>query len=232
MRLTFSIKQLAKRQRQSNDWGGASGPRERGVKPVSQRDSSNSVKHFTYLHINWLKRKYTRQTLAHSRRVLSVSTWRNGRNTKGRKGPASLFWPSRSLARSVSPSPSSSAEAFPLWQFLTLQMRMIVFLLISELWSDSLIEFRLSWCVDNISAHTPSSAHTHTRTGIQSTGEECGKGGKPSGHLLRSLFESYQKRGNQSWANDEGKYIHWEKKNVLNNLYFIIFDLFFYFISF
>lgn len=79
MRLTFSIKQPAKRQQQ-NYWecGGSRGMEE----SVSHRDSSNSVKHFTYLHINWLKRKYmpARQTLAHSRTLLSVSTWQR---TKG-----------------------------------------------------------------------------------------------------------------------------------------------------
>lgn len=77
-----------------------------GGKSVSQRDSSNSVKHFTYLHINWLKRKYTPDTRTQSQsfECVNMAKWQ-----KGRKGPGLLLaafalspshshvWPSPSL---------------------------------------------------------------------------------------------------------------------------------------
>lgn len=59
-----------------------------GGKSVSQRDSSNSVKHFTYLHINWLKRKYTpgTRTQSQSFECVNMAKWQ-----KGRKGPGLLL---------------------------------------------------------------------------------------------------------------------------------------------
>lgn len=82
MRLTFSIKQLPKGQ------GGGVG---------AGLGSSNSVKHFTYLHINWLKRKYIQgnQAQSHPYRCTHIHTYvcmyvllvHVCQRSKGRKGP-------------------------------------------------------------------------------------------------------------------------------------------------
>jgi len=55
------------------------------------RGSSNSLKHFTYLHINWLKRKYiqgNQHTLTHS---LFHPSFSMCQRSKGRKGPLVSF---------------------------------------------------------------------------------------------------------------------------------------------
>jgi len=155
--------------------------RERGAdQSVSQRDSSNSVKHFTYLHINWLKRKYTpdTRTQAQSFECVNMAKWQ-----KGRKGSGLLL-----ATYTVSVSFSCLAISLP-------QLRLFLFgnfwhfkcVWLFSFWSANceVIHWLSSGSVDALttSMHTLSRwkpvhvtsplqlfTHPHTQTGSQSTG--------------------------------------------------------------